>query len=74
MSCMTKFFEKAGYMVESIEIAFFLTPKNSNCFALGEVTGEEFHTEYQLHGAQDGTVKWRGAKDAARYELSLSTE
>ena len=70
MFSVIDFFEAAGYKVESVEIAFLLTPKNVNIFTLAEVEGIDFLKEYGLFGA--APAKWQNSSDIAKYELQLS--
>ena len=70
MFSVIEFFEEAGYEVESVEIAFLLTPKNVSTFTLGEVEGIDFLKAYGLFGAMQ--VKWQNSEDIAKYELQLS--
>lgn len=70
MYSATMFFERAGFLVESIEIAFLLTPKNSSSFSLDAVNGIGFLSKYQVYGK--GKVKWTGVEDISSYELTLS--
>ena len=68
------FFEEAGYKVESVEIAFFLTAQNSSSFSLGGITGLDFLENYLVFNSNK---KWVVADDGirdgvAKYELRLS--
>lgn len=71
MHSVVLFFEKAGYVIDSVEIAFILTEHNSRSFQLSTVVGEHFLADYKRFGL---ATKWDVVDEhsIAKYELELS--
>ena len=72
MYTVVQLFEEAGYMVDSVELAFILTQENMDSFALGKVEGADFLKQYKRFNSQE---KWEENKIhdcISKYELAIS--
>lgn len=67
-----KFFEKAGYTINEVEIAFVLTPMNCTDFAVEGVEAHNALQEYSVYVG--GGAKWNTISDGTvqKYTLTLS--
>lgn len=66
------FFIQAGYVINSVEIAFVLTPDNASTFRLGSVTGNMFLTQFRVFGCAKMWTTKVDETNIAKYELKPS--
>ena len=66
------FFEKADYVIESVEIVFMLTCHNVTSFELESASGTAFLERFRVFGTFETWAEFNESK-IAKYELALST-